>query len=290
MSAKENRPVSEAHAADYSERADIEEIHAAIMREQQEPKDGNEPISLWLMTFFMLCLFGGGMYLMAFSGGFRADVFSIYQNSWFGPGGGATGQADAEPVELTLAEKGEKVFRQNCVACHGANGAGQPGVFPTLIGTHWVLGSEKRLAGILLHGLQGPIEVQGNVYNGAMPAWGPSLTDEDIAGVLTYIRSSWGNDADEIQPAQIAAAREIFADRSAPWTAPELLEIPEGTPLPGAEQAPAEGGASEGEAADGESAPEEAGDAGTPGDAGDGSPPANEDTTPAESPAESAAA
>lgn len=230
-SAKPDKPVSEAHAADYSERTDIDQLHAGVVRERQEPSDGNEPISLWMMTFLMAVVAFGGFYLAMYSGGFRADVYDHNKSVGFG---GSAAAAGAAPVELTLAQKGEKVFKQNCVACHGAGGAGQPGVFPPLIATHYVTGSEKRLAGILLHGLQGPIEVNGTIYNGAMPAWGATLSDEEIAAVTTFIRSSWGNQSPEITPEKIAAARQIFADRSQPWTADELLAIPEDATLPGA--------------------------------------------------------
>lgn len=225
-----DQSVSKAHSADYSERTDIGQLHAGIMRERQEPSDGNEPISLWMMTFLMAVVAFGGFYLAMFSGGFRADVFD-HRQGIAGAAGAAAGATSA-PVELTLAQKGERVFKQNCVACHGAGGAGQPGVFPTLIGTTWVNGSEKRLAGILLHGLMGPLDINGTIYNGAMPAWGAQLSDEQIAAVTSYIRSSWGNNAPEITPEQIAAARDLFADRTSPWTAEELLAIPEDATLP----------------------------------------------------------
>ncbi len=233
-----DQPVAKVHSADYSERTDIGQLHASVVRERQEPSDGNEPISLWMMTFLMATVAFGGFYLAMFSGGFRADVLDHRQGVGFGGGSAGGGEAGAVPVELTLAQKGEKVFKQNCVACHGAGGAGQPGVFPTLHGTTWVVGSEKRLAGILLHGLQGPIDVNGTIYNGAMPAWGAQLSDEQIAAVTTYIRSSWGNNAPEITPEKIAAARQIFADRTTPWTAEELLAIPEDATLPAGDAAP----------------------------------------------------
>jgi len=70
--------------------------------------------------------------------------------------------------------------------------------------------------------------VQGQVYNGAMPAWGPSLSDAEIAAVATYIRSSFGNKALPITEATVAAARAANAGRTTPWTIPELLLIKAG--------------------------------------------------------------
>ncbi len=227
---------------DYSEQVDITSLHAAVTREKSEPTDGNEPISLWLVAFFGLTLFVGGIYLAMYSGGFQLYELSIYAGG--GPGGGA-GEDAGEVVPPTLAEIGEKVYRQNCLTCHGSNGLGQAGLYPPLVGVDWVTGSEKRLAGILLHGLGGPIEVNDVTYNGAMPAWGGE-SDERLAGVMTFIRSSWGNAASEITPGQVAAARDIFEGRTATWTQAELEAIPEGTPLPkpegAAEPSPDEAG------------------------------------------------
>jgi mono/diheme cytochrome c family protein len=76
--------------------------------------------------------------------------------------------------------------------------------------------------------LIGDVEVQGQVYNGAMPAWGPSLSDAEIAAVATYIRSSWGNKALPITAETVAKARAAHAGRTTPWTIPELLLIKAG--------------------------------------------------------------
>ena len=90
------------------------------------------------------------------------------------------------------------------------------GVFPPLAGAEWVQGAEKVLISILLHGIQGEIEVKGNKYNGAMPAFG-TLADAEIAGVLSYIRSDWGNQAPPIAAAAVAAQREATKDQTAAY-------------------------------------------------------------------------
>lgn len=119
---------------------------------------------------------------------------------------------------------GARIYAQSCSACHQADGAGMPGVFPPLIGTEWVIGSEDRFIRILLHGVTGDIEVEGEVYNGAMPTWGPMLNDDDLAAVATYVRQSWGNKAPPVKAATVARIRKQFAARTTPWTATELRQ------------------------------------------------------------------
>ena len=224
---------------DYGREIDIARVHTAVMREKSEPKDGNEPLSLWFVTLFGVVLFAGGAYLMMFGGGFKWDVYSPYEGTAFGPPGGAAKDVKevAPPKEPTLMEIGEKVYRRNCLACHQASGLGVAGAFPPLVGSDWVTGGEKRVAAILLHGILGEFTVNGVKYIGAMPAWN-QLTDKEIAGVITYTRQSWGNQGSELTPDQIAAAREEFADRKTQWTEAELLEIPPDAGLPRAEPEP----------------------------------------------------
>ena len=123
-------------------------------------------------------------------------------------------------IELTQYYRGEKVF-MICLACHGSNGEGTMEQYPSLVGSERVLGSEERLAKILLHGLMGPIENQGVMFDGMMPA--PTLgSDEDIAAVMTYVRRSWGNDADPVEARTVASVRRRNKDRAQPWKAHEL--------------------------------------------------------------------
>ena len=134
-----------------------------------------------------------------------------------------------------MAAAGQKVFTVNCVQCHQSSGLGQAGQFPPLVGSEWVVGdAPKRLQQILLHGIQGPIQVKGENYNNAMPAWNASLTDKQIAQVLTYVRTKLGgNSAQAITEEQMKAARQETADRTDPWSEAELKAIPAG-PIDGA--------------------------------------------------------
>lgn len=102
--------------------------------------------------------------------------------------------------------QGAKVFNTYCASCHQRNGQGDAQRFPTLAGTDWVTGDKKRLIGVLLNGLEGPIEVNGQTYNGLMPQHS-FLSDEDIASVLTYIRQSFGNEASGVNAREVRIVR-----------------------------------------------------------------------------------
>jgi len=120
---------------------------------------------------------------------------------------------------------GKQVYATTCAACHQATGEGVAGVFPPLAGSEWVTGDEAKLARIILHGVTGPIEVAGETFNGMMPPWGPTLKDPDIAAVLTYVRSAWGNKAAPVTAAKVAAIRAATSSRTTPWTAAELAAV-----------------------------------------------------------------
>ncbi|MCB1477072.1 MAG: cytochrome c [Rhodobiaceae bacterium] len=100
----------------------------------------------------------------------------------------------AKPADTGLAVlDGKALFGDNCVACHQEEGQGVAGQFPPLAGNPDIFASTEFPAIVALHGLQGPISVGGKEYNGEMPPF-DHLSDAEIAAVVGYIRSSWGND------------------------------------------------------------------------------------------------
>ena len=115
-----------------------------------------------------------------------------------------------------------------CVACHLPNGLGQPGAFPPLDRSDWVLGDKERLIKISIHGLQGEVIVNGEKYVGVMQGFGQPLgsplNDQQIADVLTYIRNEWGNSVSAISPEEVKAVRDSVKDRelTSMWTSAEL--------------------------------------------------------------------
>lgn len=110
----------------------------------------------------------------------------------------AAAGADKTFTKDELMAKGADVYAASCAACHQANGAGLPGVFPGLAGSAIATGDAKAHIDIVVH---------GSKKNPAMGAYGPQLNDVDLAAVITYERNSWGNSASVVQPADVKAAR-----------------------------------------------------------------------------------
>ncbi|HTA39848.1 MAG TPA: cytochrome c [Candidatus Acidoferrales bacterium] len=105
------------------------------------------------------------------------------------------------------ANDGAGVYSTNCSSCHQTNGAGLPGAFPPLATNAVVTGDPKALIHIVKFGLNGKITVGSQAYNGTMPAWGQNLSDGQIASVVTFIRSSWGNHAGAVTTADVTSAK-----------------------------------------------------------------------------------
>ncbi|WP_243094674.1 c-type cytochrome [Thermus thalpophilus] len=98
---------------------------------------------------------------------------------------------------LVMAQSGQALYGQYCATCHQANGQGVPGAFPPLAGHVQEILAKKDgrtyLMDLVLYGLQGQIQVKGQAYNGAMPAWEAQLKDDQIAAILNYVATSFGN-------------------------------------------------------------------------------------------------
>ena len=123
--------------------------------------------------------------------------------------------------------KGRAIFLKVCAACHQPDGMGKDGVAPPLGGSEWVLADQgDRLVRIVLNGMSGPVQVQGREWNLAMPPWRENLKDDEIAVVLSYIRSKIaGNKAGPIKAELVSAARKEL--HPAPETVAELLRVSE---------------------------------------------------------------
>ncbi len=201
-----------------SEDVDVLAVHRQALREPQEPGEGAEPGPWWFWAAAVLALVIGGFYLGRYSGVF-AGAAAVHS--------GVDGPARAAAAPGAMAVSGApvdgaSVFSSRCAACHQATGQGLPGAFPPLAGSEYVLGDEERVVRIVLRGLSGPVTVKGQVFNGAMPAWADVLNDAEIAAVLTYVRASWGNNAEAVEAEQVAEERSKTASRTTPWTAGEL--------------------------------------------------------------------
>jgi mono/diheme cytochrome c family protein len=127
--------------------------------------------------------------------------------------------------EQALFESGKTVYNSLCTGCHQPNGTGMVGLAPALVDSEWVLGNVEALPRILIHGLSGPIKVAGQTWDMEMPALGGALSDEQIAGVLTFIRRSWEHTASPVTVAMVAKIRKDNASRSKSWTEAEIREV-----------------------------------------------------------------
>jgi mono/diheme cytochrome c family protein len=108
--------------------------------------------------------------------------------------------ASADPLA-----RGEALYAQSCAACHQPGGTGIPGAFPPLAGSDYLLADPERAAGVVLHGLFGPVTVNGVTYESAMPP--VPLEDADVAAVLTYVLQAWGNQGPAVTPETVARVR-----------------------------------------------------------------------------------
>ncbi len=132
------------------------------------------------------------------------------------------GKPAAPPVaELTAVEQrrfntGKALYEVNCVACHLAEGQGQPHVSGPLAGSKIVNGAADVVVRVLVNGKEGSV--------GLMPPMGAPMSDDDLSSVITFIRRSWGNTADPVVPAQVKEVRQAYAHRTTPWSEQELAQ------------------------------------------------------------------
>jgi mono/diheme cytochrome c family protein len=132
--------------------------------------------------------------------------------------GGAAGEGGA------ANQAGAKVFSSNCASCHQPNGKGIPGVYPSLAGSAFAQGDPAIPVRIVLHGFKGQIVRNGTTFNGVMTPFQSALSDQEIADVLTFVRSSFGNSAEAIDVATVTEIRAQTAGHAGPFTEPELQQ------------------------------------------------------------------
>jgi mono/diheme cytochrome c family protein/glucose/arabinose dehydrogenase len=132
------------------------------------------------------------------------------------------------PVVIPLNADEQRLFEigktsyQLCAACHQPNGQGMDGLAPALVDSEWVLGNPDIIAKVVLHGLSGPIKVNGQSFALDMAPLGAALTDEQLAGIITYIRREWEHTAAPVTIAQVKKIRDETRERTKAWTADEL--------------------------------------------------------------------
>ncbi|MEE2907215.1 MAG: c-type cytochrome [Planctomycetota bacterium] len=127
-----------------------------------------------------------------------------------------------DATQAKLLQKGANLYT-HCTGCHQATGLGLRGFYPPLADSPFVLGHAEPLLGILIKGLEGPLEIDGAIYNQPMPP-APVQEDEDLAAIASFIRHSFGNDASPVSIEEVIATRERLKNHEGPLTI-ELLEV-----------------------------------------------------------------
>jgi mono/diheme cytochrome c family protein len=187
--------------------------------------NGPEPVAerwtvpMWMLVLFGLLIYWSSLFLAENAGGFDKDVYNPYHT--------ADDVAAANPQDPTQKQMavGRGIFEKTCSTCHQPTGLGKEGTAPPLSGSDWVLASGgDRIVRIVLNGLTGPITVKGQEWNLTMVPWKDNYNDEQIAAVLTYVRSHFDNKAGPIKPELVKAARA--EKHPGPETSDELLKIP----------------------------------------------------------------
>lgn len=216
----------------------MQRVHAQLMREKEEPTENFSPMPMIFVALFMGLSFWAGIYLIRTSGNFDAFHFDETQD----PGALV---ADAGPAEIDMVAMGRGVYSRSCQVCHQGSAEGLPNIYPPLANADWMSDNPDRLIKVILSGLSGPIEVNGNTYNNAMTPFGQVLSDLQIAAVLTYLRTAddLGNNSYPVSEERVAAVRADYGARRESWSEPELEAIHgpvTGQWTPDAEEAPAE--------------------------------------------------
>ena len=194
-------------------------MHLAAMREMSEPRDGGSPTPVSYIIFCFFLLLWGGFYM------------GYYGGDWNGKGLSerpSVGGPKAGPAQNPMVV-GKEVFG-SCMQCHQENGMGLPGQYPPLGGSEYVLGDKRRLVAIVLNGLTGEVHVKGATFNAIMPPWA-TRDDEEIAGVLTYVRNSFGNKADPVSIDLVVAVRKEVENKGE-WKIPTLEAFAATAPPP----------------------------------------------------------
>jgi len=196
---------------------------SAADRENHMFTHGAEPLSLWvLLGGAIVMVIAGGV---LFSGGNLFNYDHMVKENYIrrnAPGDEGSGPKP-KPAMVAYSKVGSKFF-VSCSGCHGPDGAGTD-VYPPLANSEWVNGPSLRPAMIVLNGCTGPISVAGKTFNNTMPSQGAGLGPKELAGILNFIRNSFGNKNEKLitmEMAQDALATSKERGSSKPMTSDEL--------------------------------------------------------------------
>jgi len=138
-----------------------------------------------------------------------ALIVLVFSPLWESCKPSATKKESKKPLgSVGLAEKhpGEVVYKRHCLSCHQRDAGGILGMYPPLANNKVISGDKTELIGIVLNGMSGEIEVNGEVYNGIMAGY-RNLSDKEVADVLSYLRSGFGNSAVSVTLEEVKGLR-----------------------------------------------------------------------------------
>lgn len=196
---------------------------------KQQDKTAQKPSVINAENIWLVCIVAISIIMFLFiyshiknaAGNFDSELFYPYTST------NQLAALNPRPKDQ-FRENGRFIYTTACAPCHQIDGNGVAGQYPPLAGSEWVQANGAgRLIRIMLNGMQGEITVAGSKYNNTMVPWKDLLSDSQIAAVLTFIRSEWGNKAGAVSPENVKFVREKTTDRAEQWTAEELLQIQE---------------------------------------------------------------
>lgn len=197
---------------------DVDALHAPILREKTEPREGREPVSVGLVLVYLALLGWGGWYLGVYGAGFDPKVL---------PSEGLGAPPGAPVASVPRPPRGEVLYNA-CSACHQRDARGLPGQYPPLAGSERLTGEPGVPIRIVLDGFIGPMQAGGARFDSPMPPFRDQLSDEQIAALLSFERSHFGNAAPEVPVELVAQVRADTAARRRPWTEAELDALADG--------------------------------------------------------------
>jgi mono/diheme cytochrome c family protein len=179
----------------------MSESNDGLSPTEADPEVTQASVPIWIIVVTLVLLFLGAGYFDRHSGWFNKNVYAPFDS--------ADQLAAYQPQsgEAALAAHGKTVYENVCGICHGNDGSGKTGQAPPLVASEWVAKDVLSLARVPLAGLNGPIKVAGQDWNLSMAPMGAGLSDADLAAVLTYIRTAWGNKSGPVSEADMQSAR-----------------------------------------------------------------------------------